>query len=672
MFQRLTALGIAVILSAGMYAQHDSISSRTHAIDEVTVTAHRLQRDVTGGKPIQLMTHRELELLGLTNLADAVKKFAGASVKDYGGIGGMKTVSVRNLGAHHTAVSYDGVTISNTQAGQIDIGRYQTDNIQELSLAMGEEDDQMQSARHYASAGVLSITTERPYYGGERRRFTPHFKASLRGGSWGLVSPSLRLTQSFSERTAVSLGGTYMRADGVYPFTLKNGRMRTREKRYNSDIESWQGEANLYNTLADNSQLDVKAYWYRSERGLPGAVILYNDKSDERLWDEDFFTQAVWRKRFNQQWSLHARVKYAHSWNRYEDTDVKYQDGKLTDVARQNEYYASATVGWTPIDNLTFALAEDIAFNDLRSNISISDNLNNPPYPKRTTSLTALSARYAWQRLTLNASLVGTYATEKVKAGKQPDDRRRLSPSASLSYRVLANEALYIRLMYKSTFRMPSFNDLYYIRMGNTGLRPENANEYNVGITWSGQPARWMKYLSVTLDGYFNDVTDKIVAFPSTYVWKMANFGKVYIHGIDATMATEIPFGRKVSLLLTGAYTWQKAEDHEKRSASYGRQLPYTPKHNGNASLLLYTPWVNVGYSLLAQGERWSSALTTQEYHLKAYAEQSVTLSHEFRLRSCRLKLQGTVHNLTDEQYEIIKYYPMPGRSWSVGATIEL
>ena len=81
---------------------------------------------------------------------------------------------------------------------------------------------------------------------------------------------------------------------------------------------------------------------------------------------------------------------------------------------------------------------------------------------------------------------------------------------------------------------------------------------------------------------------------------------------------------------------------------------------------------MNVGYSLLAQGERWSSALTTQEYHLKAYAEQSVTLSHEFRLRSCRLKLQGTVHNLTDEQYEIIKYYPMPGRSWSVGATIEL
>ena len=663
MFQRLTALGIAMILSAGMYAQHDSIIHRTHAIDEVTVTTHRLQRNLLGSKPIQLMNREELQLLGLNNLADAVKKFAGASVKDYGGIGGMKTVSVRNLGAHHTAVSYDGVTISNTQAGQIDIGRYQTDNIQELSLAMGEEDDQMQSARHYASAGVLSITTLRD------ARYK--MRSAVRVGSFGLVSPSLRLSQPLGQRTALSLGGTFMRADGVYPFTLKNGRMRTREKRYNSDIESWQGEANLYHTWADSSQLDVKAYWYRSERGLPGAVILYNDKSDERLWDEDFFTQAVWRKRFSPQWNLHARVKYAHSWNRYEDTDVKYRDGKLTDVARQNEYYASATVGWTPIDNLTFALTEDIAFNNLRSNISISDNLNNPPYPKRFTSLTALSARYVWNRLTLNASLVGTYATEKVKAGKQPDDRRRLSPSASLSFRLLNDEALYVRLMYKSTFRMPSFNDLYYIRMGNTGLRPENANEYNVGVTWSGQPVRWLKFLSITVDGYFNDVTDKIVAFPSTYVWKMANFGKVYIHGIDATMATEVPFGRKMSLVLTGAYTWQQAEDHEKRSATYGLQLPYTPKHVGNGSLMLCTPWVNVGYSVLAQGERWSSAQTTQEYHLKAYAEHSLTLSHEFRLRSCRLNLQGTVHNLTDAQYEIIKYYPMPGRSWSVGTTIE-
>ena len=66
---------------------------------------------------------------------------------------------------------------------------------------------------------------------------------------------------------------------------------------------------------------------------------------------------------------------------------------------------------------------------------------------------------------------------------------------------------------------MPTFNDLYYYRLGNRSLRPEKANEYNMGITWSRSFSSFLNYLSVTVDGYYNDVTDKIVAFPTTYAW---------------------------------------------------------------------------------------------------------------------------------------------------------
>lgn len=89
-------------------------------------------------------------------MADAVRRFAGAQVRDYGGIGGLKTVSIRNMGAAHTAVSYDGVAVSNCQAGQIDIGRFSLDNVSMVSLAVGQTDNLLQSARHYASAGVLA------------------------------------------------------------------------------------------------------------------------------------------------------------------------------------------------------------------------------------------------------------------------------------------------------------------------------------------------------------------------------------------------------------------------------------------------------------------------------------------------------------------------------------
>ena len=640
--------------------------STVHQLKQVDVAGHRTERNVLASKPIQQMKKTELEELGIQNLADAVKKFAGTNVRDYGGIGGMKTVSVRNLGAHHTAVSYDGVTVSNTQAGQIDVGRFSLDNMESLSLAIGADESLMQSARHYASAGVLSILTERPHFDEGKNSA---FRFRLKGGSFGLVTPSLRYWQRVGEQTSLALNGSYMRADGVYPFVLVNGRERTNEKRYNSDIYTWQGEANLYHTFADKSQLDMKAYWFYSERGLPGSVTLYNPVSRERLWDEDFFAQAVYRKAFDEKWNLHARLKYTHTWNRYEDTNVKYDGGKQIDVNRQNEYYASATLGWSPVEAFRIALAEDVFYNDLRNNINTGSNPDYP-FPKRVTSLTALSAQLQWERLHVEGNVVGTYAHETVENGENPADKHRLSPCVSVTYRLLPNESLHLRAMWKNTFRMPSFNDLYYLRIGNSGLRPEKATEYNLGLTWSGRPFQAVKYVSATVDAYYNDVTDKIVAFPSTYVWKMANFGKVKIKGIDVTLATEVPIYHKVSAILTGAYTFQESLDKLEASASYNRQLPYTPKHSGNASLLIRNPWVNLGYSVLFQGERWSSSQQTSLYKLKAYSEHTLTLSREFRFKSCQLNLSGSIHNLFDKQYEIVKYYPMPGRSFSLIGTI--
>ncbi len=634
---------------------------------QVDVDGHKTERNILTMKPVQQMQKAELEQLGIQNLADAVKKFAGTNVRDYGGIGGMKTVSVRNLGAHHTAVSYDEVTVSNTQAGQIDIGRFSLDNVESLSMTIGADDNLMQSARHYASAGVLSILTERPHFDAGKDYA---FRIRLKGGSFGLVTPSLRYWQRVGEQTSLALNGSYMRADGVYPFVLVNGRERTNEKRYNSDIYTWQGEANLYHTFADKSQLDMKAYWFYSERGLPGSVTLYNPVSRERLWDEDFFAQAVYRKTFGEKWNLHARLKYTHTWNRYEDTNVKYAGGKQIDVNRQNEYYASATLGWSPVEALRIALAEDAFYNDLRNNINIGSNPDFP-FPKRITSLTALSAQWHWERLHVEGNVVGTYAHETVENNENPADKHRLSPSVSATYRLLPNESLHLRAMWKNTFRMPSFNDLYYLRIGNSGLRPEKATEYNVGLTWSGKPFQAVKYVSATVDAYYNDVTDKIVAFPTTYVWKMANFGKVKIKGIDVTLATEVPiYNNKVSAILMGAYTFQESLDKLEASASYNKQLPYTPKHSGNASLLIRNPWVNLGYSVLFQGERWSSSQQTAQYKLKAYSEHTLTLSREFRFRSCQLNLSGSIHNLFDKQYEIVKYYPMPGRSFSLIGTI--
>ena len=438
-------------LVASAQEQKDSINGKVHQLDAVTVTARRMPAKITSATSVQVLRKEDLKNLGLQNMGDAVKRFAGTNVRDYGGIGGLKTVSVRNLGAAHTAVSYDGVAISNTQAGQIDIGRFSLDNVSNLSLAIGHDDNMLQSARLFASAGVLNIETEKPHFEDGRTTFT---QVQMRAGSFGYLTPALRHWQKLGERTRLSVDANYLRADGDYPFELKNGNLVTEEERINSDVESWQGEVNLFHTFKDDSELSAKAYYYKSTRGLPGAVILYNSASDERLWDENYFAQARYKKVFSSKWSLQAQGKYNYSWNKYEDLGPQYLGGKQTDTNRQKEYYLSASALYRPTDWLTFSLSQDGAINKLHTN-----GLNSPE-PTRYTSLTALNARIQTKQVKVSGTVVNTYITEEVKAGNTPEDRKRLSPTLSASWQPWEEEEFFVRALYKNTFRVPTVSDL--------------------------------------------------------------------------------------------------------------------------------------------------------------------------------------------------------------------
>lgn len=661
---RLCICSLACCISFSLHAQQtgDTIPEKVHNIPEVGVTARRMPQRISVSAPVQAFGDKEFKTLGLQNIADAVKRFAGASVRDYGGIGGLKSVSVRSLGAPHTAVAYDGVAVSNCQAGQIDIGRFSLDEVDMLSLSVGQDETLLQPARLFASAGVLSIYSKNPLEGSSKQY---SFKGSVKSGSFGLLNPSVMWAQRIAPRTNYSISANYQRADGRYPFTLVNGKEVTKEKRRNSDIESWHSELNLFHTLKDSSQWQLKAYYFDSERGLPGSIILYSNVSTQRLWDKNFFLQTQYKRDLGRKWALLAQAKYNYSWNKYEDTDVKYQDGKQTDINRQQEYYLSAALQWQPIKSLSTSWANDLVLNTLHN------NMPQTPLPVRYSWISALSIRHQWHGLTTTATLTNTFIAEEVKRGNRPDNRKRLCPTISLLYRPYQNKNLFFRAMYKSTFRVPSFNDLYYQRVGNTTLKPEKAQEFNVGVTWSGSPFTFTNYVALTADVYINKVEDKIVALPTTYIWKMLNYGKVDIAGADITLRTAIPLGRLITLSLTGNYTYQKAIDvTSKDDKNYKDQIPYTPKHSGNASAIIETPLIDLGYTATGVSERYYLPQNTEANRIDGYVEHTITASRTFSVGKCQMRLQGELINFTNQQYDIIKYYPMPGRSFRITGSI--
>lgn len=105
-------------------------------LDEVVVTVRSLPKEVI---PVQQLAGEQLGRLSSHSVADALRYFSGLQIKDYGGVGGLKTVNIRSMGTNHVGVFYDGVELGNAQNGTVDLGRFSLDNMESVTLYNGQK-----------------------------------------------------------------------------------------------------------------------------------------------------------------------------------------------------------------------------------------------------------------------------------------------------------------------------------------------------------------------------------------------------------------------------------------------------------------------------------------------------------------------------------------------------
>ena len=649
----LVYLGLASVTNVSAQ-ELDSLQYLLPEVDAVEVV---LPVSATSAAPVQQVLREEMERLGHDGVADVLKYMSGVNVRDYGGVGGLKTVSVRGMGAKHTAVSYDGVVVSDAQSGVVDIGRFPLNNLAAVTLAMGlGGDDAMRSAREYSSSTLLSLRT------------LPLGKtmtnAEVMGGSFGYAAASLFHRYKPAGEWGLSFNGNYLRSDGMYPFQLVNSGLVTREKRRDSDINAFSLEANA-DALLGAGMLDAKIGCYSSERGLPGAVNLYNKENRERLWNRNAFAQARYMLPISDAWEFQALFKYDYNYSRYREVSANYSSGEQVDINIQNELYASLAAACRPLQNLRISFAADAAYSMLEN------NFENSKAPRRFSSWLVAAADYDLRCVRFTASLLATSVVDEVRGGEGMPSFFRVSPSFGVIVAPFDNDILHLRASVKDACRVPTFADLYYLRLGNVGLKPEKATQCNVGATLYLSGDGFFRNFTFTADGYYNNVRDKIVALPTMYIWRMMNFGRADIWGTDASASMRLALSKKVALMLNAAYSFQYAVDVTDVSAkNYRHQLPYTPRHSGSLTMSIENPIVNLSYLFSVVGERYMLPQNTANNHMPGYLEHSFSLNRSFVFGGVGLRFQAELLNVTGKQYEVIKNYPMPGFQWRLSARV--
>ena len=226
-----------------------------------------------------------------------------------------------------------------------------------------------------------------------------------------------------------------------------------------------------------------------------------------------------------------------------------------------------------------------------------------------------------------------------------------------------------MRAFYKKSFRLPTFNDLYYPQVGVRNLLPEDAEQFNIGLTFGTTNDELLQQFTFTADVYHNKVENKIVAYPTgnLHQWAMVNVGKVIINGADLSIEGSTAVTDKVMLHAGSSYTWQQATDRtDPQQVNYGHQLAYTPRHSGSVRAAFELDQLQISYTLIWSGVRYNNGYNDTPYRMRGYADHGLSIVRSFSTRMGNIALSGEALNLGNKNYEIVRNYPMPGRSYRI------
>ncbi len=627
--------------------------------------------------PAQVLTGKALEGLNSHSVADAIRYFSGVQIKDYGGVGGIKTVDIRSMGTNHMGVFYDGIQLGNAQNGQIDLGKFSLDNIEEISLYNGQKSEIFQPARDYGSAGTIYLRTRRPTFENGKR---DNLNITMRTGSFGLANPSLRWEHKLSRAVSLSLNAEYTYATGQYHFRYRkyfsDGTLAwdTTAVRKNGDVQAWRVEGGLFGAIPDG-RWNAKFYYYDSERGIPGAIVNNVWYNSQRQWDRNFFVQGHWQRRLGERYETQVNAKYARDYMRYlnPDTTLMYINNKFW----QDEIYVSSANKYTIMRDWDVNLSVDYKWNHLKS------TLVNFAYPTRHTGLAALATAYTLGGFKVQGSLLYTMVNDRyssrsgdVVVAQHSKWLHKWTPAVFVSYAPWVEHDLNFRAFYKRIFRMPTFNDLYYTDIGNASLRPEYADQWNVGAQYQlmTDGGGFFSGIRASVDAYYNRVTDKIIAVPKgtgQYRWMMMNIGKVKIRGVDVTARTTVSPVQELKVDVNLTYTYQRAQDYSSPSdngdgGTYKGQIAYIPWHSGSA--VVHAQWhdVEMNYSFIYVGERYHTSANIPANYEQPWYTHDIGASYSFALGKVRIKATAEVNNLLNQYYDVILNYPMPGRNFKI------
>ncbi|SMO90187.1 TonB-dependent receptor plug domain-containing protein [Gracilimonas mengyeensis] len=222
-------------------------------------------------------------------------------------------------------------------------------------------------------------------------------------------------------------------------------------------------------------------------------------------------------------------------------------------------------------------------------------------------------------------------------------------------------------------FIAPTFNDLYWPELGDPNLDPETNLKAETGLMVQKNWEKLRNETEMTL--YAGRVYDGIRWLPGEGGQsRPVNLEELELWGFELKESVSVQVN-EFSIRLRGMLLHSLAEISKARfkgDRAVGKQLRYTPKWQVKTSAALGWKNLQTLFTYNFTDERFSTADHSSPFDpIQAFKIANWTTSWNQEWRRFRFIPQLTMQNLFDEEYAVVRDYPMPGRSYQITLTIQ-
>ncbi len=611
------------------------------SIQEITIE-HTREHFFREDKKVYRPDSLQLNLYRNSSVGELLGSISPVYVNTYGSSGAVSGLILRGAGTSQSLVLWNGFPVNSISLGSADLSILPVCSFNNISLT-------------YSAAG--SIYSSGTFGGSLDLQYRPIWKKGIRltlapeAGSYG----DRRISFSASGGTQnLQFQSTFLRQQGIYDFvftdTYKYGSPR--ESMKNNALSNTLFIQNVFLKLRGNNQLEAGVWYQNKLKEIPAIMGAYSPGTAHQR-DSVFRVYGKWKKLFK-----HSSLQISSAWftdqmlyrDNYSDAETRYLiDSKIRNSRTVSDGFYRMYLG------------RHISLDGGAGISVLSAHVSN--YGANMTELTpSLFAGMKFRNDFLVANL---------SARKEFHTQQKVNPLLSAGFRsTVLIDRLSVRGNYSDQFRVPTFNDKYWQPGGNPELIAEKGWTADGGFEYIHR-VNSTSLLVLDLNAFYSGIHNLIQWLPQENgaIWTPVNTKYVISRGLEAGLNYKF-VSPVINYNMHAGYTFNKSQikaTRENQINLTGNELIYRPNHLihlfSNAEIKNFSLALNMNFI----GKRYTTEDNNPVYAMPSHLLVNLYTGYTIKVRELSGTIQFRVNNLLDSQYQLIRSYAMPGRTYKIG-----